>query len=228
MWILSLATALLALGLALGSLRRYQARPSWHNALYALGLFLFALGVGLEGLAHLLGGWTPGAYRLWYLVGAMHGVTFLGLGSLALVNPRAAKGLLVFLAPLILFGLYLVLTAPLDLGRLPSPSAPSGAAFPPPSPLSPRLWTIPFNLLGTVLMAGVALYSALFFWRRNPLRAQGTALIFLAALVLASVSTLNRFGILGLEEVGRLVGVSILYLGVVLADRSASYAGGRA
>jgi hypothetical protein len=120
-----------------------------------------------------------------------------------------------------------VATAPLDLARLPEPYTPSGAAFPPPGLTSPRLWTIPFNLLGTLLMAGVALYTTLLFWRKNPGRAYGTALIFLAALVLASTSTLNRLGVVGLEEAGRAFGVALLYLGVVLADRSVRYAAGR-
>ncbi|AEV16970.1 MAG: hypothetical protein NZ846_07550 [Thermus sp.] len=207
---------------------RYRKRPSLHNALYSLGLLFFALGVSAELLARLLGAWTPLLYRLWYFTGAMHGVTFLGLGSLALLNPKAARGLLLALAPLALYGLYLVASAPLDFGQLPTPYAPLGKAFPEPSLASPRLWTVPFNLLGTLLMAGVALYTTFLFWRKNPSRAQGTALIFLAALVLASTSTLNRLGVVGLEEAGRAFGVALLYLGVVLADRSVQYAGGRA
>ncbi|GBD40202.1 hypothetical protein HRbin38_00057 [bacterium HR38] len=207
---------------------RYRGRPSLHNALYSLGLLLFALAVSAEFLSKLLGAWNPFLYRLWYLAGAMHGVTFLGLGSLALLNPKAARGLLWVLLPFIFYGLYLVLAAPLDFSQLPAPYAPSGKAFPEPGLTSPRLWTIPFNLLGTVLLAGVALYTTLLFWRKNPLRARGTALIFLAALVLASTSTLNRFGVVGLEEAGRAIGVALLYLGVVLADRSVQYASGRA
>ncbi|GAA6740407.1 hypothetical protein Thermus77359_05920 [Thermus oshimai] len=226
--LLGFLAALLSWALFGLTLARYTRRPSWHNALYSLGLFLFALAVSAELLAKLQGAWTPFLYRLWYLTGAMHGVTFLGLGSLALLNPRAARGLLLLLLPFILYGLFLVLTAPLDLARLPAPYAPSGAAFPPPGLTSPRLWTIPFNLLGTLLMAGMALYTTALFWRKNPLRAQGTALVFLAALVLASTSTLNRFGVVGLEELGRALGVGLLFLGVVLADRSVRYAGGRA
>ncbi|BCZ92813.1 hypothetical protein TthAA37_20020 [Thermus thermophilus] len=207
---------------------RFRRRPSLHNALYSLGLLFFALAVSAELLARLQGGWSPFLYRLWYLTGAMHGVTFLGLGSLALLNPRAARGLLLALSPLFLWGLYLVASAPLDFARLPEPYAPLGAAFPPPGLTSPRLWTLPFNLLGTLLMAGVALYTTLLFRRQNPLRARGTALILLATLVLASTSALNRFGVAGLEEAGRALGVGLLYLGVVLADRSVTYAGGRA
>ncbi|BDG15614.1 hypothetical protein [Thermus brockianus] len=222
-----LLAAALSWGLFALTFARYQRRPALHNALYSLGLFLFALAVTAELWARLVGAWDPALYRLWYLAGAMHGVTFLGLGSLALLNPRAARGLLLLLSPLVLYGLWLVASAPLDLSALPTPYAPSGKAFPEPSLTSPRLWTIPFNLLGTLLMAGVALYTTLLFWRQNPLRAQGTALILVAALVLASTSTLNRFGVVGLEELGRALGVALLYLGVVLADRSA-YAGGRA
>ncbi len=226
--LLSLVTVALSWALFALTFGRYRGRPSLHNALYSLGLLLFALAVSAELLAKLLGAWNPFLYRLWYLTGAMHGVTFLGLGSLALLNPKAARGLLWVLLPLILYGLYLVASAPLDFSRLPAPYVPSGQAFPEPSLTSPRLWTIPFNLLGTVLMAGVALYTTLLFWRKNPLRAWGTALIFLAALVLASTSTLNRFGVVGLEEAGRALGVALLYLGVVLADRSVQYASGRA
>ncbi|WP_024119530.1 hypothetical protein [Thermus thermophilus] len=207
---------------------RFRRRPSLPNALYSLGLLFFALAVSAELLARLQGGWSPFLYRLWYLTGAMHGVTFLGLGSLALLRPRAARGLLLALSPLFLWGLYLVASAPLDLARLPEPYAPSGAAFPPPGLASPRLWTLPFNLLGTLLMAGVALYTTLLFRRQNPLRARGTALILLATLVLASTSALNRFGVAGLEEAGRALGVGLLYLGVLLADGSVAYAGGRA
>ncbi len=228
MLLLSLLAVALSWALFALTFGRYRRRPSLHNALYSLGLFLFALAVSAELLARLQGGWSPFLYRLWYLTGAMHGVTFLGLGSLALLYPKAARGLLWALGPLVLWGLYLVASAPLDFSRLPEPYAPSGAAFPPPGLASPRLWTIPFNLLGTALMAGVALYTTLFFWRRNPLRAQGTALVFLSALVLASTSALNRFGVVGLEEGGRALGVALLYLGVVLADKSVPYAGGRA
>lgn len=228
MVLLSLLAVALSWALFALTFTRYRRRPSLHNAFYSLGLLFFALGVFAELLARLQGAWSPFLYRLWYFTGAMHGVTFLGLGSLALLNPRAARGLFLGLSPFILWGLYLVASAPLDLARLPEPYAPLGAAFPPPGLTSPRLWTIPFNLLGTALMAGVALYTTFLFWRKNPLRAQGTALIFLAALVLASTSTLNRFGVVGLEEAGRALGVAFLYLGVVLADRSVQYAGGRA
>ena len=227
MVLLSFLTVALSWGLFALTFGRYRKRPSLHNALYSLGLLFFALAVSAELVSRLLGAWDPFLYRLWYFTGAMHGVTFLGLGSLALLNPKAARGLLLLLSPLILYGFYLVATAPLDFARLPEPYTPSGAAFPPPAPTSPRLWTIPFNLLGTLLLAGVALYTTLLFWRKNPGRAYGTALIFLAALVLASTSTLNRFGVVGLEEVGRALGITLLYLGVVLADRSVRYAAGR-
>lgn len=199
--------------------RRYQARGGLHNALYSLGLLFFALAVSLEALALLRGGWAGFDYRLFYFTGAMHGVTFLGLGSLALLNPKAARGLLLLLVPLILWGLYLVVAAPVDFSRLPEPYTPSGVAFPPAAWDSPRGWTFPFNLLGTGLMLGVALYSAFRFWRENPWRARGTLVIALSALVLAGTSSLNRLGIVGAEEVGRALGVGLLYVGVTLVDR---------
>ncbi|WP_201738532.1 hypothetical protein [Thermus thermamylovorans] len=102
-------------------------------------------------------------------------------------------------------------------------------------------------------MLGVALQSTFRFWRENPSRARGTPVIALSALVLAGTSSLNRLGVVGVEEpstpswlaprrgpqrghghaalaladgptftcgyLGRALGVSLLYLGVVLVDR---------
>lgn len=138
------------------------------------------------------------------------------------MNPKAVRSLFFLLSPAILWGIHLVPTAPVDFSRLPSPYAPSGATFPPAAWDSPRGWTFPFNLLGTGLMLGVALYSTLRFWRENPLRARGTLVIALAALVLAGTGSLNRLGLVGVEELGRALGVSLLYLGVVLVDRGRS------
>ncbi len=154
MLLLSLLAVALSWALFALTFGRYQRRPSLHNALYSLGLLFFAVAVSAELLARLLGGWGPLLYRLWYFTGAMHGVTFLGLGSLALLNPKAARAFLLALGPFFLWGLYLVASAPLDFARLPEPYTPSGAAFPPPGLLSPRLWTIPFNLLGTASWPG--------------------------------------------------------------------------
>lgn len=119
------------------------------------------------------------------------------------MNPKAVRSLFFLLSPAILWGIHLVPTAPVDFSRLPSPYAPSGATFPPAAWDSPRGWTFPFNLLGTGLMLGVALYSTLRFWRENPLRARGTLVIALAVLVLAGTGSLNR---LGAEELGRSCG----------------------
>lgn len=138
------------------------------------------------------------------------------------MNPKAVRSLFFLLSPAILWGIHLVPTAPVDFSRLPSPYAPSGATFPPAAWDSPRGWTFPFNLLGTGLMLGVALYSTLRFWRENPLRARGTLVIALAVLVLAGTGSLNRLGLVGVEELGRALGVSLLYLGVVLVDRGRS------
>ncbi|HWG85196.1 MAG TPA: hypothetical protein VNT60_06940, partial [Deinococcales bacterium] len=53
----------------------------------------------------------------------------------------------------------------------------------------------------------------------------GTLLIALAGVGLAGTSVLNRFGITGLETLGRAVGISVLFLGFALTTAPAGIGG---
>jgi hypothetical protein len=198
---------------------QYRERQKQHQLLWTLGVGSFALAVTADTVARAQGGWSDGGYRLWYFFGAMHGVTLLGQGTLHLLDKRPWTGrLLEVIAVLMLVSLVIVLNAPLELSKLATPWEPAGAAFPEINALgfaTPRAWTIPFNLCGTLWLVGGALYSSAQLWRFNRTRAVGTLLIALAGLMLAGTSSLNRFGIVYLESVGRMVGVSVLFLGFV-------------
>ena len=198
---------------------QYRERQKQHQLLWTLGIGSFALAVTADTVARAQGGWSDGGYRLWYFFGAMHGVTLLGQGTLHLLDKRPWTGrLLEVIAVLMLVSLIIVLNAPLELAKLATPWEPSGVAFPEINALgfaTPRTWTIPFNLYGTLWLVGGALYSSAQLWRINRTRAVGTLLIAVAGLMLAGTSSLNRFGIVYLESIGRMVGVSVLFLGFV-------------
>jgi hypothetical protein len=198
---------------------QYRERQKQHQLLWTLGVGSFALAVTADTVARAQGGWSDGGYRLWYFFGAMHGVTLLGQGTLHLLDKRPWTGrLLEVIAVLMLVSLVIVLNAPLELAKLATPWEPAGAAFPEINAFgfaTPRAWTIPFNLYGTLWLVGGALYSSAQLWRINRTRAVGTLLIAVAGLMLAGTSSLNRFGIVYLESVGRMVGVSVLFLGFV-------------
>lgn len=205
---------------------QYRQRGKLHQVLWAVGIGFFALGVTVEAIARAQGAWSDGGYRLWYFSGAMLGVAFLGQGTLHLLNRDTwTMRLLELLIVMSVIAGVIVLNAPADFSKLATPFEPSGRAF---AELreagfaSPRTWTIPFNLYGTFWLVGGALYSTAQLWRVNRARALGTLLIALAGVLLASTSTLNRFGITYLESLGRMVGVSVLFAGFLVTGLDAS------
>lgn len=211
---------------ALLTLSQYRDRRGLHQLVWTAGVGLFALGVTAETIAAAQGAWSEGGYRLWYYAGAMQGVAFLGQGTLHLLDRGAwTQRSLEILCVLAIVSGVLVLNAPLDFARLASPAEPSGRAFAGIAEAgwaSPRTWTIPFNVYGTFWLVGGALYSTLRLWNASRTRAWGTLLIALAGLLLASTSTLNRFGVVGGESLGRMAGVAILFLGFVATGLDAS------
>ena len=201
---------------------QFSARRKLHQGVWTFGLLSFAVGVTCEAVARGQGAWSETTYRLWYFTGAMHGVTWLGQGTLHLLNRRAwtNRMLEVLLVLAVITGI-VVMNAPINFSNLAVPFEPSGKAFNEIKTAgwaTPRAWTIPFNIYGTIWLVGGAFVSSLSLWRSHRPRALGTLLIAIAGLGLASTSSLNRFGISGLETVGRLIGISVLFAGFLITN----------
>lgn len=207
---------------ALLTYHQYRARGKQYQLLWTVGIAFFALGVTLEVVARAQGTWNDAGYRAWYFTGAMMGVAWLGQGTLHLLDKRPwVQRSLEMLVIASLVALVVVLNAPLQLAKLETAFLPKGTAFTDiklAGWASPRAWTIPFNIYGTLWLVGGAVYSSVQLWRSNRTRAWGTFLIAIAGLMLAGTSTLNRFGIAGLESIGRMVGVSVLFMGFGLTN----------
>jgi hypothetical protein len=224
-WLLNLAV-LVSWLFTLLAWSQWSARRKLHQGVWTLGLLSFAIGVTCEAVARGQGAWTETTYRLWYFTGAMHGVTWLGQGTLHLMDRRAwTNRMLEVLVVLAVITGIVVMNAPINFANLATPFEPSGKAFNEIKAAgwaTPRAWTIPFNIYGTIWLVGGAFVSSFNLWRINRPRALGTLLIALAGLGLASTSSLNRFGISGLETVGRLLGISVLFVGFLITNLEAN------
>jgi hypothetical protein len=224
-WLLNLAV-LVSWLFTLLAWSQWSARHKLHQGVWTLGLLSFAIGVTCEAVARGQGAWSEGVYRLWYFTGAMHGVTWLGQGTLHLMDRRAwTNRMLEVLVVLAIITGIIVMNAPIDFTNLATPFEPSGKAFAEirnAGWATPRAWTIPFNIYGTIWLVGGAFASSLSLWRSHRPRALGTLLIAIAGLGLASTSSLNRFGISGLETVGRLLGIGVLLAGFLLSNFTAT------
>ena len=93
-----------------------------------------------------------------------------------------------------------------------------------------RTTTIFFNIYGTIMLVGGALWSSWLFLRKGvlPNRALGNVLIAIGAILIASASTLTRFGIGDFLYVGELIAAIFMYEGFTLAARPAEEAGSEA
>ncbi len=76
-----------------------------------------------------------------------------------------------------------------------------------------------FNIYGTVTLVGGALWSSFLFWRKRvlPNRVIGNVLIAAGALIIASASTLTRFGYGALLYPGELLAAIFMFSGFLTA-----------
>lgn len=194
--------------------KRKPYEMAWSIALLAFAIASFAAGMGM------LGGWTPLWYRMFFLLGAVVNVPFLGLGTIYLLGPRRiGHACAVLLAAATIFAAGAVFFADLNLaalavkGRVPR----SSLVLPDSTLLLARY----FSFIGFFVVVGGALWSA---WRlarkasdrriraiamANILIAAGTSIVAGASGFIALGSALGS----ALFSIGLLAGVSVMFAG---------------
>jgi hypothetical protein len=226
---LAATATLVATAFCLSTLERYLARRRPHELAWTISLALFA---GASGALWLgaADGWTPAAFRVFFLLGAILNVPWLALGTVYLlagraVGDRCRRALSWFSA----FATGVVLTTPLT-GALPADDLPRGSDV---FGLLPRLFAGVCSAGAALVLIAGAIWSA---WRVANGRARGAAggpaavparrlalgnvLIAVGTLVLSASGTLNaRLGAMTAFAVTLVVGITVLFAGFLVASR---------
>jgi hypothetical protein len=215
-FVLPILSSLASLACALFVFRRFAGRKGLHLLVWGIGILMFGIGSASEAYYTALG-WSPTVFRLWYLFGAILVAAWLGQGTLYLmVRKSAANVLLVILLVASIYGAIRVFTADLDPTLLTS-SATTGSELSGHAIITPgvRILTPFFNVYGTVILVGGALWSALMFWRKRIMlhRTFGNILIAAGAILPAAGGTLSRMGVPNALYIGELLGVTLIFLG---------------
>lgn len=106
--ILPLATTLVSLAFALAVFDQWRHRRRAYQLAWTLGLLWYAIAASTEFFGSAFG-WNEGLYRAWYLFGALGVASWLGLGTIFLLN-RTRFGYFVA-AALLAGGLFSLLAA---------------------------------------------------------------------------------------------------------------------
>jgi len=207
-------SAIVSLLFAIAVFDQYLARRRPYQLVWAIGLLQYFLSTGSEFLAGTYG-IGSGAYRVWYLNGAIFTAAYLGMGTLyLLMSRRGANIIMAVLALASVYAIYKVYASPVDLSLLPAGGTLSGEAFPG-GWAGPRLLTPFFNTFGTLALIGGAIYSAVSFWRNRimPHRVVSNILIALGALMPVFGGSLAHLGNASYLYLSELLGIIIIFLG---------------
>lgn len=219
--LLSLLAAVTATGLAVRLGYSWKQRPRPHVGAWALAMAMYAtatwalfVGVALD--------WSSGGFRVFYGLGAILNVPFLGIGSAYLVwGERTGRRLLEFFSIAGAFALFITFTAPFT-ESLPASGLPEGsevfADIGEVGPAGPRFYALIFNILGTLLLAGLALMSVVAFWRSNRRLVYGNLLIILGAVFPAFGGSLFAVGETSAFALSLLAGAGLLWAGFEVAS----------
>jgi hypothetical protein len=201
----------LALGCCLAVLRDNLARPKPAGLVWTIAFAIF----GLAALAEVVGtlaGWTPLLARAYYVLGATLVVGYLALGELYLLMRREwadrIAGLLVVVSALAI-SLVSKASVGADVKQAGWDALDKSPGL--------TILTILVNSIGTVVLIGGLVYSAISFKRRGIMRNRmiGCLLIAAGTLSVASGGTLTRLGSHQYLYIAMSLGIALIFAGYV-------------
>jgi hypothetical protein len=222
-WVFPVAAALVALAFSVALARRYVQHHRSHLAFWSASLLMYAA-ASLAVAFGAASGWTSGAFRVYWTLGAVLNVPFLAQGELDLLIRRreirwALYVLLVFVTA---YTIAVVRTADVNTTAL-AADLPSGKEVFGDGTAAhrlPQLVAIP----AYVVLLGGTLWSAWSMRRRPELRDRfwGTLLVALGATVIAGFgSAFAALGHLVPFSISLLGGISLMFGGFLRASRPA-------
>lgn len=208
-YIIPLISCIVSFVFAVTVLDQFFARRKPYQLVWAIGLFMYTIGTGVEFWTGMKG-IDLLAYQLWYFFGAMLVAAYLGMGTLYLLLRRNIAHII--LAILLLASIYAavrVFTTSIDLTGM---ETLTGGVM----PADVRIMTGILNAFGTVALVGGALYSAWIFWRRRVLFNRMVANILIAfGAILPAIggSNLTVGGNIRVFFIFELLGIIIIFIG---------------
>lgn len=194
--------------LSRASKRRWAPHLVW----WAIGIFFYGLGTGIESVITLDGN-TEFRNRLWYWAGAILGGYPLGTGSAyLLLKRRWAHALTAVTLPVVIVTSVLVFIAPMHTELLQS-HRPTGRGI---FEWKWLPWTTPFiNIYAALMLVGGALWSCARFAYdgNNPMRALGTGLIAIGGLLPGIGGAMTKAGHVEWLYVGEFFGIIFITAG---------------
>lgn len=195
--------------------QQYVSRRKAHQLAWAIALLTFSA-ASFSAAMGLIGGWTAGWFKTYYLFGAIVNVPILALGTIYLLAPRAVGHILAaVVGAACLYAAGAVFSAQIQSAALAVTRGfpESGDVLPD----SVRSLSRIFSSAGALILFGGALWSAARFIRSNDetLRPIAMANILIAAgtLVVAVASRFARLGLDVLFALFLLIGISIMFAG---------------
>lgn len=197
-----------------------RRRSGPHLLWWALGIFTYGLGTGLESAITLFGNcqWMT---KSWYVAGALLGGYPLAQGSVYLLFSRRRANLLTAITvPIIVVTAILVFMSPANLAAI-EPHRPSGAVL---GWSWLRLVTPFINLYAVIFLVGGAMVSAVRYAKAkgegDGARALGNGLIAFGAILPGIGGGMAKAGMVEALYVGELIGLVLIYAGYVACSRA--------
>ncbi|MBO8141825.1 MAG: hypothetical protein H0Z37_06585 [Firmicutes bacterium] len=213
-WLVPLASCLIAAAFAVVLLNQYRQRRRTHQLMWSIGMLLFVLATFGEAYGAIYG-WSSFVYKLYYFAGvALPGV--LGAGTVYLMARERPVIGHVYAAAVAAVGVLFLLAvgrAELNMAALAgSGIAPEHAEILPVAARRP--YSVLLSAVGGLVMVAGALYS----WLRHGLTYNRQ--IFLGGLVFVTGGILAaRFGFPAAIPVTNLLGIILVFSGVMAAER---------
>lgn len=204
----------------------WRRRPRPHAGMWALAIGAYALASWALVLG-LAAGWGPVSFRLFYWLGAIVNIPVLAAGSVFLVlSPRIGRRFAYGVGIWSLLGGAATWLAPLkDIAEtegIPEGKAlfdfiieVGGVSVP-----GPRVFAAIAGGVATLIIVGLAAYSAVRFWRSNRTLAIGNLLIVFGTLAPALGGSLTALGEAAGFAVALLIGAVLLWTGYRVATGS--------
>lgn len=141
---------------------------------------------------------------------AESGTSGLALGTLYLLAPRKVANLwLALMVAATVFSIILLAGAEVDPIKLKSDTEPGWQAINRSALI--KIMMIAMNSIGTLIIAGGAIYSAL----RGRYR-RANILIVIGTLIVAMAGSLATFGRSGFHSIGQAIGITVMFIGFLM------------